>query len=203
MTKAVFLPGAGASASFWRPVADLLEPIIQKRLLSWPGLGDEPAAATVRGIDDLVASLMAELDEPADVVAQSMGGLVAARAALAAPQKIRRLVLVATSAGAPVEDLGGVDWRPAYYAAYPAAAAWLRDLKEDLSPLIPSICAPTLLIWGDCDPISPVAVGERLRGLLPNARLHVVKGGDHDLATARAAEVAALIAQHLREAART
>lgn len=198
MTTAIFLPGAGASASFWRPVADLMDLNIQKRLLSWPGLGDEPPDPTVGGVADLVKLLLAELREPADVIAQSMGGLVAARAALAAPGRIRRLVLTATSAGVPVEDLGGVDWRPDYYAAYPRAAAWLRDVQEDLSPLLPQIDAPTLLIWGDSDPISPVAVGERLRELLPNAHLYVVEGGGHDLAVTRAAEVAALVGNHFR-----
>ena len=59
---------------------------------------------------------------------------------------------------------------------------------------------PVLLLWGDDDPISPVSVGEYLRGLLPNACLHVVQGGKHDLVQARADEVAPLIERHLGEA---
>lgn len=50
------------------------------------------------------------------------------------------------------------------------------------------------------DPISPVAVGERLRDLLPDARLHVLAGGDHDLAHQRAAEIAPLVEAHLGQA---
>jgi pimeloyl-ACP methyl ester carboxylesterase len=197
MTKIIFLPGAGASAAFWRPVADLLDAKHSKRLLSWPGLGNEPRDANVRSADDLVSMVLKELQEPADLIAQSMGGLIAMRAALVAPDKVRRLVLVAASAGVAVEDLGGVDWRPDYYRAFPHAAKWLMDVKEDLSPLMPGLSAPTLLIFGDADPISPVAVGERLRDLLPNAQLHIVRGGDHDLAVTHAAQVAALIANHL------
>ena len=194
--KTIFLPGAGARAEFWRPVAERLGGDAPHVRLSWPGLGNEPAAANVRGLDDLVAMTLAELAEPANIVAQSMGGLVAVRAALAAPEKIRRLVLTATSAGVPVEDLGGSNWRPAYLKAFPRSATWITQIREDLSTQIPTITAPVLLIWGDADPISPPAVGERLLELLPNARLHVVKGGDHDLAVTHADEVAALIAEH-------
>jgi pimeloyl-ACP methyl ester carboxylesterase len=60
-----------------------------------------------------------------------------------------------------------------------------------------SIAAPVLLLWGDADSISPIAVGRRLLELLPNARLHVVKGGGHDLAVTHADEVAAIIQEHL------
>jgi len=61
----------------------------------------------MRGADDLVSMVLDALDEASNIVAQSMGGLIAVRSALKAPDKIRRLVLTATSAGAPVEDLGG------------------------------------------------------------------------------------------------
>lgn len=197
MTDIFFLPGAGASASFWRPVADRLAGERLKHFLSWPGLGNEPASDQVKGFDDLVAMVSEAISEPSDLVAQSMGGLVAVRAALAAPEKVRRIVLTATSAGAPVASLGGIDWRPDYRKTFPSAAEWITEIQEDLSSRLKEISAPTLLLWGDKDPISPVAVGEHLLGLLPNARLHVVRGGDHDLAQTHAGEVAAAISAHL------
>lgn len=61
--------------------------------------------------------------------------------------------------------------------------------------------APTLLLWGDADPISPVAVGERLLGVLPCARLQVLPGGAHDLALTHATAVAAHIDRHLQAGA--
>jgi pimeloyl-ACP methyl ester carboxylesterase len=193
MTKTLFLPGAGASASFWRPVADLTK--LEAEFLSWPGLGDEPPAPDVSGVDDLVAMVLDRMDDPVNVVAQSMGGLVAVKAVLKAPDKVKRLVLTATSGGLPV--VGGADWRADYYRAYPNAARWIGDAREDLSDQLASITAPTLLLWGDNDPISPVAVGKRLLSLLPNARLHIVPGGDHDLARTHAPIVADLVARHL------
>jgi pimeloyl-ACP methyl ester carboxylesterase len=60
---------------------------------------------------------------------------------------------------------------------------------------ISSIEAPTLLLWGGSDPISPVSVGERLQTLL--AKLHVIPRADHDLAQTHAALVADLIMWHL------
>ncbi len=195
VTKTLYLPGAGASASFWKPVADLTR--LDGAFFAWPGLGDEPATPDVNGIDDLVAMVLDHMGEPVNIVAQSMGGLVAVKAALAAPKKLSRLVLAVTSAGVPVADFGGSNWRADYYRAYPHAAQWIGEAHEDLSDRIASIEAPTLLLWGDNDPISPLAIGERLLSLLPNANLHVVRGGNHDLAQTHAPVVADLIKRHL------
>jgi len=198
MMKMMFLPGAGGSAAFWRPVANQVAPDRPRQFLSWPGLGNEPSDPNLRGMDDFVSMVLAALWEPADLIAQSMGGLIALRVALAAPDRVRRIVLTATSAGVPVAGLGGEDWRADYKRDYPGAASWITEVSEDLSPRLPSVAAPCLLIWGDADPVSPLAVGERLLRLLPHAELHVVRGGGHDLAVTHTAEVARLIASHLR-----
>ncbi len=75
MTKILFLPGVGASAAFWRPAADLTQ--LDSVFLAWPGRGNEPARPDVNGIDDLVAMVLAHMDEPVNIVAQSMGTHVA------------------------------------------------------------------------------------------------------------------------------
>jgi pimeloyl-ACP methyl ester carboxylesterase len=201
VTRMLFLPGAGASTSFWRPVAERLDPDRPRHFFAWPGLGNEPHDPTVKGMDDLVSMVVAELDGPSDLIAQSLGGLVALRVALAVPDKVRSLVLTVTSGGVPVHDLGGADWRADYRRDFPDAAPWITDANqtgEDLSPRLASINAPTLLIWGDADPISPLAVGRRLHRLLPHADLRIVHGAGHDLARTHAIEVATAIADHLR-----
>jgi pimeloyl-ACP methyl ester carboxylesterase len=114
VTRMLFLPGAGASASFWRPVADRLDPDRPRHFFAWPGLGHEPHDPQVQGLDDLVSMVLAELDGPSDLIAQSLGGLVALRVALSAPDRVRRLVLTVTSGGVRVHDLGGSDWRTDY-----------------------------------------------------------------------------------------
>ncbi len=107
------------------------------------------------------------------------------------------MVLTATSGGINVADLGGADWRKEYGAAYPDSASWIRD-GVDYSDAIATITAPALLVWGDADPISPVAVGRRLAQLLPDSELHLVPGGTHSVAHDRPDEVARLITAHLR-----
>ncbi|WP_129794258.1 alpha/beta fold hydrolase [Sphingosinicella sp. CPCC 101087] len=197
MGKLLFLPGAGASADFWKPVAERLPGGDPAHFFAWPGLGDEPAQPQISGIDDLVAMVVEQMDRPCDLVAQSMGALVAILAALTAPAQLRSLVLCATSGGVPVDDLGGTDWRADYRREFPGAAPWITEIKMDLSDQIGAITAPALVLVGDRDPISPPAVGERLSRLLPHARLQRIRGGGHDLARTHADQVATLIAEHL------
>ncbi|MCG2575564.1 lysophospholipase [Dechloromonas sp. XY25] len=173
----------------------------EKRHVGWPGFGTTPSDPRIRGIDDLVARVAAGIVQPTALIAQSMGGVVALRVALAKPDLVTHLVLAATSGGIDVAGLGGEDWRPAFLAANPSLPRWFSTNQEDLSPRLATLAMPVLLLWGDADPISPVAVGERLAALLPNTDLHVVPGGDHDLAETHAAALAPLIDAHLAKMA--
>ena len=196
-SKLLFLPGALGRTQLWEPVARLLVHPAEKVHVGWPGFGATPPDPLIRGLDDLVARVAAQIVEPTALVAQSMGGVVALRVALAKPELITHLVLAVTSGGIDVAGLGGEDWRPAFRAANPLLPPWFSTDQEDLSPRLAGLAMPTLLLWGDADPISPFAVGECLASLLPNSHLHVVRGGDHDLAETHAASLAPLIDEHL------
>jgi pimeloyl-ACP methyl ester carboxylesterase len=200
-SKLLFLPGISGDTSFWRPVADLLAHPAAKVHLGWPGFGPTPADPEVAGIDDLVARVLGEIDQPSALIAQSMGGVIAVLAALARPDLVTHLVLTATSGGIDTSGLGVSDWRPGFLRANPNLPAWFITYKPDLAADLGRIAAPALLLWGDADPISPVAVGRRLAQLLPRAALHVIPGGAHDLALVHAARVAPLIAAHLAKSA--
>jgi pimeloyl-ACP methyl ester carboxylesterase len=197
MAKLLFLPGSGASPDFWKPLGALLPADWSKHYFGWPGLGDQPHDPAIKGIDDLVRLVAAKMDGPVDLVAQSMGGIIAARLAIEQPQKVRRLVLTVTSGGVDMAGLGATDWREGYRKSFPRAASWITEPRTAGPQPVEKIAAPTLLLWGDCDPISPVAVGRHLEARIPDARLHIVAGGDHDLAQTHAAEIAPLIARHL------
>jgi pimeloyl-ACP methyl ester carboxylesterase len=191
--RVVFLPGAGGAAEFWHPVGRTLPSRWDKRYLSWPGLGDQPADPAVEGFDDLVALVHKHLTLPVQLVAQSMGAVVAIRVALQHPELVQRLVLVATSGGLEMAGLDAKDWRQDYRSAYPRAASWVTETHPAHTRDLSAITTPTVLVSGDADPISPPAVGQRLRALMPNATLEVVAGGNHDLALTHAAQLARLI----------
>lgn len=199
-TPRIFLPGAGGSAAFWQPVADRLPADWPKILLSWPGLGNEPQDQAVNNIDDLVGLVSAHIDTadgPVDLIGQSMGGLITIRTALRHPGRIRRIVLTGTSGGVDVAALGGADWRADYGRDFPNAAGWITRIRADHTAAMHLISVPVLLIWGDADPISPLAVGHHLAGLLPHATLAVIAGGDHAFPHLMPDKVAPLIARHL------
>jgi pimeloyl-ACP methyl ester carboxylesterase len=197
MPPILFLPGSGASPDFWKPVGTRLPGDWAKHYFGWPGLGHQPHDPAIKYMDDLVAMVATRMTEPVDLVAQSMGGVIAARLAIAHPQLVRRLVLTVTSGGVDMASFGAGDWRPDYQRSFPNAAAWIREPSAAPPLPVERIAAPTLLLWGDDDPISPVAVGQHLLQRLPDARLHVVKGGGHDIAQTHAEEVAPLIERHL------
>ena len=197
MPKVLFLPGAGGSPDFWKPVGSRLPEEWSKHYFGWPGLGNQPHDPAIKGIDDLVRLVTTRIDGPVDLVAQSMGGVIAARIALAHPTLVRRLVLAVTSGGVNMAGFGAADWRPDYRKSFPRAAEWITAASASPDLPVENIAAPTLLIWGDADAISPVAVGQHLEKRLPNAHLHIVAGGDHDLATTQPDLVAALVAEHL------
>jgi pimeloyl-ACP methyl ester carboxylesterase len=193
----LFLPGASGNLQFWRPVSDRLHQPAARSFIGWPGFGGVPAEPDVTGIDSLVSRVLQQLTVPSDLLAQSMGGVIALRAALARPELVCHLVLTATSGGLDLAALGGSDWRAGFRANNPELPSWFEAERSDLSAQLHSLAMPVLLLWGDADPISPVAVGERLAELLPHAELVVIAGGTHDLVFECASEVASQIARHL------
>jgi 2-succinyl-6-hydroxy-2,4-cyclohexadiene-1-carboxylate synthase len=150
-------------------------------------------------------------------VGYSMGARVALAVALAVPEAVERLVLLAGTAG--IEDEAE---RAARRTADEALAAWLEDrpiaafadrwaalpLWDGDPPALRGLGTGTMPpLWdrlGELGmPVDVVvgerdrkfcALGERLRDALPHGRLHVVPGAGHGLAREAPATVAALLA---------
>lgn len=74
-----------------------------------------------------------------------------------------------------------------YYMQLMATLGWSSLL------FLRRIRQPTLVMAGDDDPIVPVVNGRILAGLIPGARLHVVRGGGHLFLLDRARESAEVV----------
>ncbi len=198
MTPIVYLPGAGGTATFWQPVAERLADLGPAVRFGWPGFGDEPSDDRLRSLTDLAGWMLGRLPPVAcDLVAQSMGGVVAALLALEHPQRVRRLVLCATSGGVDVAALGAADWRPGHRAELPDVPDWFVVDRTDLTARLSAVRHPTLVLYGDRDPLCPEPVARFLAARIPGATRARVAGGDHGMAHERPDEVAALIRAHL------
>jgi pimeloyl-ACP methyl ester carboxylesterase len=199
MHPLVFFPGAGGRASFWQPVADRLADVGPTHLFAWPGFGDIPADPSIESLDALYRWMLARLPSTTfHLIAQSMGGVLAARLAIEHPQRVATLALCVTSGGAvDMTTLGGADWRADFRAELPNVPDWFERDRTDLTARLGGITASTLILTGDEDTIAPPAVGQFLRERISRSRHEIVRGGRHDLALSRAEEVAGLIRGHI------
>ncbi|HVW97917.1 MAG TPA: alpha/beta hydrolase [Mucilaginibacter sp.] len=55
----------------------------------------------------------------------------------------------------------------------------VKSVNEDLKSVMPSIKAPTLLIWGENDTATPVSDAKTMEKLIPNAGLVILKNAGH------------------------
>jgi pimeloyl-ACP methyl ester carboxylesterase len=162
------------------------------------------APPDVPALADALAGWLAEAGggRPVHLVGHSMGGQLAVHIAARWPQRVARLVLV-DSAGLPRRVTPRYLMRFAYDVAPPhrwgdprfvpvivgdALAAGprvllraLRNLlRDDVTPLLPRITAPTLLVWGEQDAFVPPADAEVFRREIPGARLLVLPRAFHN-----------------------
>jgi pimeloyl-ACP methyl ester carboxylesterase len=198
MHPIIYLPGAGGSATFWQPVAERLADLGPAVRFGWPGFGDEPPDDRIRSLGDLVGWTLARMPPGAsDLAAQSMGGVVATLIALQHPERVRRLVLCTTSGGVDVAALGAAEWRSGYRAEQPHVPDWFVVDRTDVTARLPAIRHPTLVLYGDRDPLCPERVARFLAERIPGAACACIRGGAHMMARDRPDDVAPLIRAHL------
>jgi poly(3-hydroxyalkanoate) depolymerase len=96
--------GIGASLELFQPFIDVLDPRRPVIRFDMPGVGGSPAPVVpyhLMTLPSLLAGLLDQLGyEQADVLGISWGGGLAQQFALSRPDRVRRLVLVATAPGA-------------------------------------------------------------------------------------------------------
>ena len=145
-----------------------------------------------------LAEALAQEARPVAVIGHSLGGLVALELATRRPELVDRLVLVDVPALPYIAPLS----RRLAALAQPGSLADARSVgvvaltllsgnplqlldatavsvRSDLGTIAAALHIPTLVIWGEQDPLVPVAVGRRLADLIPGARLRVLPGTGH------------------------
>jgi len=210
----LFIHGLGDTALTWKRV--LLTPLVRWprptkiMALDLPGSGESPAPEDpafyrVRRQAEQVNRILEQTPGCSSraVIGNSLGGWVAAWAAIERPESIHALVLV-DSAGLKkyrteesrlltqptVESLKEFQ-RKAYFKPRPLpdfvwAAAVRRAASgnskeivkeqlpaDDLDLSLEQIRARTLVFWGRADGLIPLAAGEEMAKRIPEARLHV------------------------------
>lgn len=88
--------------------------------------------------------------------------------------------------------------------------AWFEGLEKlmapldnlDLTPLLPAIACPTLVIGGNADRTFPVEHSHALAAGIQGSRLVVIRGGSHGLVIEHAAQVIALVVGFVGEVER-
>jgi len=120
----VLVHGWGLNGGIWDTLAPLLETGFRVTRVDLPGHG-RSAWPGDEGLDGLARAVLEHVPERAAWLGWSLGGLVAARAALASPARIERLVLVASTPSFVS--------RPGWPAAMAPGLleAFARDLQRD------------------------------------------------------------------------
>lgn len=145
----------------------------------------------------LLARWLETFGEPVHLIGHSMGGQLAIELAAERPDLVRSLVLV-NAAGMPFRldprphvravekpPYGGPGIArvlvPDFFRAGPTsvAVASARVVRADLREMMRAIRVPTLLVWGENDPLVPLVYGEAMQREIAGSRLVVIPKAAH------------------------
>lgn len=197
MSHFYFLPGASGNTHFWQPLlTKYLNTPHTCKIISYPGFYNEPPVPHIQSFEQLSDHVLLQIQCPSIVVAQSMGGLFAIRAALEAKSFVKGLVLFATSGGISLDEFDIDDWRADIQKQNAQMPDWFIETQANYEKELISIKIPVLLIWADEDPISPLAIALKLKSYLPQAELKVIPSTSHHFASLHSEEIKGYIDEH-------
>ena len=201
-TPLILLHGLAGSSEWWQRNVDACCDCFETYRLDFTGFGESRRLGRF-DLQGAVQSLLSWMDERgierAHVVGHSMGGLVAARLAATAPDRVIKLVLVdaaflrfdpgllkrgigfAREARRSSTDLVAMFVRDSLRAhplsAITATSQLLRtDWRDDLH----GITVPTLILWGALDRVTPLKIGEAINAAIPGSKLIVIDRAGHN-----------------------
>ncbi len=196
----VLLHGLDGSSRWWAPTLVALASRFRCLALEFVRFDRwrERARVPLPHSGDFVATWLATLGiTQADIVGHSMGGYTACQLAIDHPALVGRLALVAPAIfslpGVSLSEL--VRFAPFLGSIAPGFAPtlvtdvvrtgplrWLRSAAElvGATPLdLERIAAPTLLLWGQHDPLVPLRHSQAIAARIPHAKLVVLPTARH------------------------
>jgi pimeloyl-ACP methyl ester carboxylesterase len=198
----ILLHGLAGSTAWWRRNVGVLSRHYKVYLVDWPGFGTMcqyrrhfSVAGAVGWLGDLLGVWGLS---KVSLVGHSMGGLIAAIFAARWPDRLAKLVLVAPAIGLPrtamaafllplVREALSVHPRFAPTLAWDTARAGLFTLRRvareflhmNIQQELAQITTPCLLVWGQRDPLVPVALGHQLQAKIQGSRLCLLPQAGH------------------------
>jgi len=198
----LLLHGAGATARFWKPLADRMSPMFRVIAPDLPGFGGSQMPGYINSVSDYSRFVLKFLDalgiDRASVVGSSMGGWVACWFAVDFPGRVAKLVLISPAGlyfeekpPMPVDDIiKGIE--AACDELGEAAAEDFRHNAEtiktlvnkggfepDLIQCIREVRTPTLIIWGSDDPVIPPEYAGAFMAAINGSALQIIEGAGH------------------------
>jgi len=205
----VFLHGWDNSSEVFRPLSYYLKNDFLIYTPDLPGFGKSPIEKpmALKDYADFIYKFLKDnqIEKPI-IVGHSFGGAVAAKLAILHPEIISKLILVGASAIREsnfkikiTEKLVNItkkflsqkirqfilkflELENTDYARI--QNPYLKEtfkivIKENLTPNLPFIKTPTLVIWGENDTETPLKEGEKIAKLILNAKLEIIKNASH------------------------
>lgn len=206
--KLIILHGWSYSMEKWAPFLELLEEKgVKLRLLEIPGLTAPIERPWT--LDDYVKWLKNKVGEEKTIlIGHSNGGRISLSFALKYPKLVERLILIDSGGirhnewyirlkrstfmflskiGKKVVNHSlarDLIYKLAGVSDYKEAGSLMRQtmvnlISIDLTPELHKVSVPTLIIWGKEDRITPLKDAKLMYELIPNSRIHIIKGARH------------------------
>src|SRR5918998_231540 len=198
----ILLHGLSGSSRWWSRNVPVFSRNFRTYSVDLPGFGQSRGVRWSR-LDDIADRLadwlVAEGLPRAHVAGHSLGGAVAARLAARHPDRLDRLVLVdaairprgtrpAARRAHVMRSIGreSLGFAPLlvrdFLRCHPRSfvAATVDALQTDWEPHLRRINAPTLVVWGERDAITPLKLGHEIAAVVPSARLLTLAEAGHN-----------------------
>lgn len=226
----LLLSGQGQDCSMWNRVLPCLAQHFQVIRFDYRGTGEsdkplEPAYTTRLFAQDAIQVLDALAIQKAHIFGYSMGGRVAQWLAIGYPERVKSLIMGATTIGkrgipreteaqqwlmsGNVERVTTLQYSPAFASAHPELLVPSKTLPRfrqlhfkaseahDSLDELHKIQVPTLILHGSDDRINPTANAYLMAQHIPQAKVKIIQGGRHGLIDEYAEEVCRLVSDFI------